>query len=364
MVGCQARRRFPRFRRRTARTLFSSGLVLLLLRNSGHPKPLIYSHQSNKEIQIQIQIEIQTSKLKVGNRRSCSGVLVRIPGGEETFVLLDAGEGCVSRIRQLAPRYFPHSQQNHWHHRERVPGQSTATQGRGQSSHLLIGCDTKKRERIQCENAAYHWLLLALRAVWVSHMHADHHTGLLSLLSDRIAALQCASCSRPTEGPLHVTGPAALRPLLTAYDSVIRFGGASPSPTSPPPPWTVTNAVPGGWAPAVRGVAELSSVPVVHCRDSYGALLALSYPPCASGSSLRTPFLLLPLPLPLPPSLSLTHSLTHSISIQSISISKRMLQAFSPITCKQSDEDKNRRYATSRGAPHIFGRYSAVPCPN
>ena len=50
-----------------------------------------------------------------------------------------------------------------------------------------------------------------LHAVWVSHMHADHHGGLYPLLARR-AAMGC--------GPLLVIGPWPLWRVLMAYAKV------------------------------------------------------------------------------------------------------------------------------------------------
>ena len=57
--------------------------------------------------------------------------------------------------------------------------------------------------------------------VWISHMHADHHTGLLTLLHQRARALACPHCGpapRAAAGPaplavgsLLLVGPQALR---------------------------------------------------------------------------------------------------------------------------------------------------------
>ena len=56
-------------------------------------------------------------------------------------------------------------------------------------------------------------VLGSLGCVWISHMHADHHAGVLRLLS-------LATACRPVADPLLVVGPAALGPILAAHSAV------------------------------------------------------------------------------------------------------------------------------------------------
>ncbi|KAK3270827.1 tRNAse Z trz4, mitochondrial [Cymbomonas tetramitiformis] len=56
-----------------------------------------------------------------------------------------------------------------------------------------------------------------LRAVWISHMHSDHHAGLPAILSARRALLQGQSAAVP---PLLVIGPGALEKYLEAWSQI------------------------------------------------------------------------------------------------------------------------------------------------
>ncbi len=91
--------------------------------------------------------------------QSCSGILVQlacgVPWGQvregRALVLLDCGEGCLGRLMTIARLYAP------------------ADVALG-SSGGCVGAGSR------C--GAWHGLLLRLAAMFVSHMHADHHSGL------------------------------------------------------------------------------------------------------------------------------------------------------------------------------------------
>jgi ribonuclease BN (tRNA processing enzyme) len=153
------------------------------------------------------------------------------------YALLDVGEGCVGRLRLLASVYEPDNAGN------------------------------------ECRNAAYHKLLLGLKLIWVSHMHADHHTGLLCLLSHFAEALNCSHCCKQMHPPLDVVGPPALKDLLHVYQNTIN--GSMPFS-----PRAFRYIFVGGTAPLQQmwGLAALVSVRVDHCRDSFGAILTIKCP--------------------------------------------------------------------------------------
>ena len=215
--------------------------------------------------------------------RSCSGVLVCVPasptGGRATrgclpdTLLLDCGEGCVSKLVPL-------------------------------SRTMAAASTASSASPPRCHHSDWHALLLRIGVVWISHMHADHHTGLFSLLAARAAAQACAVCSGPPPassfaapsaaaaatwgggacggGPLLVVGPAALQRLLAAYVQLLGVYGphvvdfrsiisdAAPRPPPPTPPC----------------IASLSSIPVHHCHDAYGAVVTLRLPPHSAGGAL------------------------------------------------------------------------------
>ncbi len=159
------------------------------------------------------------------------------PVPSSQYALLDVGEGCVGRLRLLASLYEPDSAGS------------------------------------ECRNAAYHKLLLGLKLIWVSHMHADHHTGLLCLLSHLAEALNCTHCCKQAHAPLDVVGPPALKDLLHVYQNTING-------TMPFSPRAFRYIFVGGTAPLQQmwGLAALVSVRVDHCRDSFGAVLTIKCP--------------------------------------------------------------------------------------
>lgn len=122
--------------------------------------------------------------------------------------------------------------------------------------------------------AAADGLLCALRCIWVSHIHADHHVGLPTLLAarTRLLGLDCE--------PLLVVGPRPLRRALQGYAQLepMRFrfveaaaSAASPPPNAPPPSPEARAAV-ASIAQAL-GLSRLESVPVVHCAHAYALVL-------------------------------------------------------------------------------------------
>ena len=60
--------------------------------------------------------------------------------------------------------------------------------------------------------------LVELKCVWISHMHADHHLGLLRILCARAAAVSKAGLEHTA--PVTVVGPPALRKWLRSYSRI------------------------------------------------------------------------------------------------------------------------------------------------
>ena len=56
-----------------------------------------------------------------------------------------------------------------------------------------------------------------LKCVWISHIHADHHVGLPTILARRRALL---GSNRSNADPVTVVGPKDLRRFLNAYNAV------------------------------------------------------------------------------------------------------------------------------------------------
>jgi len=104
--------------------------------------------------------------------------------------------------------------------------------------------------------------VVSLLFVWISHMHADHHLGLLHILSKRI--------SLKAERPLVVIGPSKLRAWLASYSEII--GGDnrmifidSAELIEPQQPLA-------SYFPENFGV-QLRCCEVVHCPQAYGIVV-------------------------------------------------------------------------------------------
>lgn len=120
-------------------------------------------------------------------------------------------------------------------------------------------------------------LVRALRCIWISHIHADHHVGLPALLAARTRLLG------PDCPPLLVLGPRPLRRALTAYAQLepMRFRFVEASATAgPPPPGAPQPPAPTPEAQAAiaevvasMGLSRFESVLVAHCAHAYGLVL-------------------------------------------------------------------------------------------
>ncbi|CBJ31015.1 conserved unknown protein [Ectocarpus siliculosus] len=188
--------------------------------------------------------------------RGCSGILVRIPQaglvghnglaaeGAPLRLLIDAGEGTLGHFE----RQF----------------------GREGALREIRGLD----------------------CVWISHKHADHHTGLFRLIAEHHRARQA---SRPAGGgpreaaaPLVVVAPSA---VLTFVKACKEFSGEDISYQAMrckdlERAWhwrggsgTRAGPSPSGRRGSRRGVSALlsgmRSVSVIHCREAYGLVVQL-----------------------------------------------------------------------------------------
>jgi ribonuclease Z len=133
--------------------------------------------------------------------------------------------------------------------------------------------------------------ILQLHAVWVSHMHADHHGGLYPLLLRRQALLQQqaaaahagsdtadgrdqAAASAAASKPLLILGPFPLFRVLCQYSKVLPLSFTflpnhyffSPSARQPPAEALAAYEA----VKAAAGLSVLQPFPVQHVSNSSG----------------------------------------------------------------------------------------------
>lgn len=143
-----------------------------------------------------------------------------------------------------------------------------------------------------------------LKFIWISHIHADHHVGILRILTERRRILSRGLSEGATCPPLLVVGPTPLRDLLEAYRSVEELNftfldcretlgdrwwgesggllGGRRGKTGGLSPFWLKGGFRGGTKGSAEGfrllktvleesgLANLESVPVFHCKEAFG----------------------------------------------------------------------------------------------
>ena len=127
--------------------------------------------------------------------------------------------------------------------------------------------------------------LARLSLVWISHHHADHHLGLLRLLA------AASSLRPPSAPPLLVVGPRAVGTFLAAYQAL----SSSALPPSGFDTTTDTSCLhpPGGGGPAFASAVAAQGVAAgggatVSMEPSAGAPLRFRFESCASLNAPRS----------------------------------------------------------------------------
>lgn len=144
-----------------------------------------------------------------------------------------------------------------------------------QSASMLMDCGEGSwgQMRRRFGGTAADDILRRLALVWISHIHADHHVGLPSLLAARSRLLG------PDCPPVLVIGPRPLRRALTSYAKLepmrFRYVEAAHTAINPSSDATVPEEIKAavGQALATLGLSRLESIRVVHCAHSYGLVL-------------------------------------------------------------------------------------------
>ena len=97
---------------------------------------------------------------------------------------------------------------------------------------------------------------------WISHMHADHHLGLLAIIAHRATAAAKAR--------LHVVGPKPLGFMLAEFGDALGDGGAFNRA------YTFADAEQHAWPEDVvkaLGISQARSVAVEHCQRAYALVV-------------------------------------------------------------------------------------------
>jgi ribonuclease BN (tRNA processing enzyme) len=194
-----------------------------------------------------------------GTLRSCSAALIDLRRDNGAF-LIDCGEGALGKLSML-------------------PWRRVHESGGGKEGAEPIFLPRMKQ----------------LRGVFISHLHADHHTGLLTLLSAYAALRANAFTSADAHSimsPLCIIGPQSLLPILRTYaaldarDARVTCSARAPDPqylffdaASPVSGTSITQAMyagsHGGTDSSAWHIATIDPVRVDHCRDSFGVSVSM-----------------------------------------------------------------------------------------
>lgn len=112
----------------------------------------------------------------------------------------------------------------------------------------------------------YRSRLRGIKAVWISHPHADHHLGILRLLSERTAI--CGSTD-----PILLMAPSDLIDFLQEYQTVVPETSQSYLPLDC---YDMIHGKPNPMAKKLYdelGITNCMSVPVSHCARSYAVVI-------------------------------------------------------------------------------------------
>ena len=146
-----------------------------------------------------------------------------------------------------------------------TPGNKDHKSPRTKSRSLLLDCGEGTYAQLirLCKGDVAQALdeVNTLHCVWISHMHADHHLGLMQLLHERVQ-------SGNTQ-PLLVYGPTGMQRFLNAYSKLCPSLQGSFSFINNRS--TLENKV--LQSPDNGVFSQFEAVPVIHCYDSYGLVM-------------------------------------------------------------------------------------------
>jgi len=143
------------------------------------------------------------------------------------------------------------------------------------SGHMLLDCGEGTLSQIYRCFGQQHGddIIRNLRTVFISHIHGDHHLGLISVLQRRekvlgiveSSSLGAASKSQKEEKTM-VVGPVYLRRWLKEYRMKCERVSYKYVDSS-----TVMASTAGD--SLKRGECQIQTVPVIHCKEAYGVIL-------------------------------------------------------------------------------------------
>lgn len=158
-----------------------------------------------------------------------------------------------------------------------------------------------------CDLDRYYSTLLSIRVIWISHHHADHHAGLVFLLSEiwranmlctgndgyrkywarRHSASPGQSSSRRVLviGPTSVITHAEYAVCVAAIEEIVEFVNIGDTSIFKKPNTGMAQWDPPRWAEGPLAY-PLQSVPVEHCPHAYGLVLSLKRPHRVPGTSI------------------------------------------------------------------------------
>ena len=174
--------------------------------------------------------------------------------GEAELLFLGTGAAAPSKYRNVSGLYL-----------------STTTDDDGMMMDCGEGTLGQLRRRFGVRGADER--IKKLKLIWVSHIHADHHVGLPSLLLARKRLLSGGDAPCP---PITVIGPKPLRHALSILDHHfdLRMSFVDCWETvqgiTDAPPSTKSEVLP---ALDALGLRELKSVSVIHCAHAFACQL-------------------------------------------------------------------------------------------
>lgn len=117
--------------------------------------------------------------------------------------------------------------------------------------------------------------ILGIKAAWISHPHADHHLGIVRLLSQRNSILLENGATANNSDPLVLMSSSNVLRFLDEYSKVdpTIYGGYIPVDNRETLPELPQNMELTAMLTRKLGITRCVSVPVSHCYQSYGVVL-------------------------------------------------------------------------------------------